>query len=129
MVLLFGHGLWFVDRIDKSLIKPNQCRYYVIPFCDDPTDNYRDIGLAIDENILISMGMEGTPCGFDSSFPTLEEMASCKRITVSHKTDRDPSTVHFNVSLVEKENRYTFHAVLQVGDFSNPSICDISLEH
>ena len=62
-------------------------------------------------------------------FPTLEDMASCKRITVSHETDWDPSTVNFNVSPVEKDNRYVVHAVSQFEEFSNPSICDIGLEH
>ena len=63
------------------------------------------------------MGMEGTICGFDSRCPTLEEMASCKRITVSHETEYVPSTVHFNVSSVDKENSYMVHAVSQFEDF------------
>ena len=62
-------------------------------------------------------------------FPTLEDMASCKRITVSHETDWDPSKVHINVSLVEKENRYTVHRVSQFEYFSNTYICDIVLKH
>ena len=103
--------------------------FFGIPVCDDPTDTYRDLGLSIDDDVLIQMGMEGTTCGFDSRCPTLGDMASFKRITVSHETGWDTSTVHFNVSSVEKENRYTVHAVLQFDDFSNPYICDIALEH
>ena len=75
------------------------------------------------------MDMEGTTCGFDSFFPTLGEMASCKQITVSYETDWDPSTVHFNVSSLEKYNSYMVHTVSHIEDFSNPSICDIALEH
>ena len=60
--------------------------FFGIPVCDDPTDTYRDLGLSIDDNVLIQMGMEGTTCGFDSRCPTLEDMASFKRITVSHET-------------------------------------------
>ena len=54
-------------------------------------------------------------------------MECCKHITVSYETDRDLSTVHFNVSLAEKENRYMVHAVSKFEDFSNYSICDIEL--
>ena len=125
MVLISGQGLWFVYRMYKSLINPNQCRNYGIPVCNNPTDKYLELRLAIDDNLFILMGMDGTTCGFDSGCPTLEDMDSCKQITVSHETDCDPSTVHFNVSSVEKENRYTVHDVLQFKDFYNSSICDI----
>ena len=64
--------------MEKIPINPNQCRHYNIPFCDDPTDNYRDIGLLIDDNLFIPIGMEGTICGFDLYCPTLEEMEYCK---------------------------------------------------
>ena len=75
------------------------------------------------------MSMEGTKCGFDSRCTTLEEMAFCKQSKLLHKTDWDPSTVYFNVSLTEKDNMYTVHFVSQFEDFSYPSIYDIALEH
>ena len=86
--------------------------FFGIPVCDDPTDNYRDLGLSIYDKLFITMCMEGSTCGFDSRCPTMEDMESFKRITVSHETDWDTLTVHFNVSSVEKENRYTVHDVL-----------------
>ena len=64
VVLIFVQGLWFGDRINKSIINPNQFRHYSIPVFNDPTDNYRDLGLPIDDNLFIPMGMEGTTCGF-----------------------------------------------------------------
>ena len=57
VVLIFGQGLWFGDRMYKSLINPNQRINYSIPVCDDPTDNYRDLRLLIDENLFILIGM------------------------------------------------------------------------
>jgi len=44
IILKFGQGLWFGDRLNHSLINPNQCRSYGISVCDDPTDQNRDIG-------------------------------------------------------------------------------------
>jgi len=78
VILVFGQGLWFGERVDKSLINPNQCRHYGIPVCNDPTDKCSELGLAIDDNLFIPMDMDGTTCGFDSRCPTLEEMQSCK---------------------------------------------------
>ena len=43
--LLFGQGLWFGNRMDKSLINPYQCRAYGIPICADPTDMNRRLGI------------------------------------------------------------------------------------
>ena len=115
--------------MDKSLINPNQFIHYGIPVCDDPADKYRYIGLAVDDNLFILMYIDGTTCGFDSSCPNLDEMTSCKWIKASHEADWDPLTVNFNVSLMEKENRYAVHAVSKFEDFSNYSICDIVFEH
>ena len=95
----------------KCLINPNQCRHYDILICEDLTDRYCELGLSIDDNLFIPMDMEGTTCGIDSRSPNLEEMESCKRIIVSHETEWDPLRLHFNVSLVEKENRYVVHDV------------------
>ena len=75
------------------------------------------MGLEIDDSLFILMGMDGTVRGFDSRFPDLEYIASCKRITVSCETDWYPSMVHFNVSSAEKENMYTVHAVSQFEEF------------
>ena len=115
--------------MDNNLINPNQYRHYGISVFDDPTDKYRELGLAIDYNLFILMYIDGTTCGFDSNCPTLEDMDYYKRIEVSHETDWDPLTVHLNVSSVDKENRYIVHAVLQFEYFYNFSICDIALEH
>ena len=71
VVILFGQVLWFGDRMDKSLINPNQCRHYGIQVCDNLTDNHRDIGLLIDDNLFIPMNTAGNTCGIDLPCPTL----------------------------------------------------------
>ena len=38
VILEFGKGLWFGNRMHKSLINPNQFRRFGIQICDDPTD-------------------------------------------------------------------------------------------
>ena len=86
VVLILGQGLWFGDTMEKILINPNQRRCYGIPVCDYSIDKYRDLGLAMDEKLFTPIGMEGTTCDFDSRCLTLEDMESCKRITVYHET-------------------------------------------
>ena len=43
VVLEFGLGLWFENKIEKSLIKPNQCQKFGIKICNDPTDTHRNL--------------------------------------------------------------------------------------
>jgi len=45
IILVFGQGLWFGSRMNKSLINPNQCRAHGVSLCDDPTDRNRDLGM------------------------------------------------------------------------------------
>ena len=49
VLLIFGQGLWFGDRMKKSLINPYQCRSFGVGVCDDPTDPVRDLGFYHDD--------------------------------------------------------------------------------
>ena len=40
VILIFGQGLWFGYSMYKTLINPNQFRYYGIPMCNGPSDNH-----------------------------------------------------------------------------------------
>ena len=77
VILIFGQGLWFGNRMEKSLINPYQCRSYGVALCDDPTDPNRDLGLEADENTFIPLEMVGSTCGFVTRYPTTEELENC----------------------------------------------------
>ena len=42
-ILEFEQGLWFGNRMEKSLINPNQCQKFGIQICDDPTNTHRKL--------------------------------------------------------------------------------------
>ena len=50
MILIFGQGLWFGNRMEKTLINPNQCRDFGILICDDPTDQHMPLGTEANAN-------------------------------------------------------------------------------
>ena len=58
-ILVFVQGLFFVDRMDRSLINPNQCRSYDILLCDDATDPHRPLGFQTN-TLNIPLFVEGT---------------------------------------------------------------------
>ena len=45
VILEFGQGLWVGNRMEKSLIKPNQCRKFGIQICDEPNDPHMKLGI------------------------------------------------------------------------------------
>ena len=72
IILIFGQGLWFFNRMEKILIDPNQCRDFGIPICDDPTDQHRPLGVEADFNTHIPMLIVGSTCAFITWYPTDE---------------------------------------------------------
>ena len=95
IILRFGQGLWFGNRMDKSLLNPNQCRFFGIPICDDPTDPYRQIGINAPDDMFIPFEMRGTTCGFTTRCPSDEELSSCRTFTLSNEQTWDPTDVDF----------------------------------
>ena len=57
VILEFGQGLWFGNRMEKSLINPNQCREFGIQICDNPTDPHRNLVIEASEELFIPMTM------------------------------------------------------------------------
>ena len=118
VILVFGQGLWFGNRMEKSLINPYQCRSYGISLCDDPTDEYRSLGIAADNITFVPLEMTGSTCGFITRYPTDEELESCRHITLSDEHDWDPSKDHFQVSSMQAKQFTT--------NLSSRSICTVS---
>lgn len=96
VILIFGQGLWFGKQMDKTLINPNQCRHFGVEICDDPMDPYRKLGITIDEDTFIPLGMEGSTCGFVTRCPSLDEMDTCRHFYLSDEEIWDPHTVCFD---------------------------------
>ena len=74
VILDFGKGLWFGNRMETSLINPNQCRKFGIKICDDPTDPHRKLGIETSEDLVTPMKTEGSNCGLATDPTTDEEI-------------------------------------------------------
>ena len=57
VIIDFGQGLWFVNRMEKLLIKPNQCRKFGIQICNEPINPHRRMGIEVSEDLFIPMKM------------------------------------------------------------------------
>ena len=98
-VLVFGRGLWFGSRMERSLINIKQCRYYGISVCDNPMDGHQSLGIETEEG-FISMGMKGTTFTFTTWCPTDDGYQQCHQILLSDKGNWDPYANIFHISYI-----------------------------
>jgi hypothetical protein len=78
IILYFNQVLWYGDKLNHSLINPNQLRHRGIPVCDDTTDRIDLYG-----ELFIPFEMKGTMIHLDSRVPTKWEMQNCCIIVVT----------------------------------------------
>ena len=69
IILEFGQGLWFGERMKHSLINPNQCRSFGIRVYDDPIDGNRKLCVELSDDYVVPFTMRGTTCNFQSRSP------------------------------------------------------------
>jgi hypothetical protein len=105
-ILVFGQGLWFGERMNKSLINPNQCRAFGTSVCDDPTDPHRSLGFHTEET-TIPLRMDGSIALTSTRCPTHEELDTCRHIHLSDESNWDPSHVTYGIHAMKEEQRST----------------------
>jgi hypothetical protein len=96
ILLRMGQCLDFHDRMQKTLLNPNQIRHHGLQLCDDPTDPNRALGIHLDGSTFLPLSMNGTICGVMTWLPTNEELQSCRVFTISEEQDWDPTRVQFS---------------------------------
>ena len=105
-ILVFGQGLWFGDRMDRSLINPNQCRSYGILLCNDPKDPQRTLGFQTN-TLNIPLFAEVKIATMSTHCPSLEELDSCQYIYLSDQEIWDPLNMNFKIMLMEEDSRHS----------------------
>jgi hypothetical protein len=93
IILHFNQVLWYGDKLNQSLINPNQLRHRGIPVCDDITDQNRRFGIDLYGELFIPFEMKGTTIYFDSRVPTKWKMQNCRIIVVTDDSSWDPANV------------------------------------
>mmetsp|Transcript_14474 Transcript_14474/g.27238 ORF Transcript_14474/g.27238 Transcript_14474/m.27238 type:complete len:168 (-) Transcript_14474:1387-1890(-) len=105
VILHLGQCLDFHDKMNKTLLNPNQFRAFGISICDDPTDEQRPLGIQLDSNTHLPLYMNGSICSLMTLSPTNEELESCRIFDISDLNDWDPTNVVFASN--NNNNRYS----------------------
>ena len=120
-IAVFGQGLDFTDKMDKSLINPNQCRSFGVQCVDDPTDPTRRLGFYSDDTYL-PLRMEGTNCLANAFCPSDQELQQYPWVYMSDEIVWDPSNVNYpNISATsrtidEELAVHDGHPILSISD-------------
>ena len=116
VILDFGPGLQFGNRMEKSQINPNQCRNFWIQKCNDLTDPHRNLVIQASEELFIPMAMEGSTFGIVMHPPTYNEFHECQNIILSDEFDWDQSNNLLEISSMEQKYKSSsiFHQCINI---------------
>ena len=114
--MYFGQGFWFGNRMEKSLINPNQRRKFGIQICNYPTDPHRKLEIEASEDLFIPMKTEGSTCGIITHPRTDNELHECQNIPLSYEFDWNPSENLFEMPSMEEEYKTSsnFHRYINI---------------
>jgi len=97
-ILVVHQGLWFGDKLNKSLLNPNQLRFHGVSVSDDPTDDSRAFGLTTihgEPNVHVPFYMDGTIAAFETRCPSDEEVEELPQIEITGEDSWDPTSTLF----------------------------------
>jgi len=115
-ILVINEALWFGDRLENSLINPNQLRFGGTIVNDNPFDPQIPISIQTDD-VDIPLELAGTTIFFDSSTPTPTELDNCPHIHLTCDSEWDPHTVRLAaVRSVEAEALRVSEALFDAND-------------
>jgi len=99
-VLVFHEALYFGDKLDHTLICPNQLRAYGIIVDDTPrqfnSGSRHSIMVPEEDDLKIPLEMNGVVSYFPSHKPSADELVNCQRIVLSSDISWDPNDLAFD---------------------------------
>ena len=117
-LLIINEGLFYGNKLDHTLINPNQIRHYQIEYWDNPYDKEHDLEIHIPGILSIPMFQLGTKLQFQTRSPTayeLNNISSEFRIQLTSAKEWNPETVLLS-SLNTNKNDTPFHRINENGD-------------
>ena len=92
-ILVFHESLYYGDKLDHTLINPNQVRSYGIPFWDNPFDSERSLSIDVNDDLHIPLRTIGTKVAFRTRVPTAYELEKNDHIHMTSAQPWNPTNV------------------------------------
>ena len=94
-IFVFNEAIWMGDKMDHTLVNPNQLRSYGITVQDNPFSD-SPIFISTEGNeFVLPLSCRGTILSAKTRTPTERELQTCEHIVMSSPHDWDPQNVRF----------------------------------
>jgi hypothetical protein len=96
---------YYGNKLDHTLINPNQLRAYGISLWDNPFDPIHSLAIEVNPTLNIPLRAYGTKVGFCTHVPTAAELRTCEHIQMTSVHPWNPSEVVLAQATVQGGNR------------------------
>ena len=117
-ILILNEVIWMGDKMDHTLVNPNQLRAYGLNVQDNPFSD-SPIFISTEGNeFVLPLSSKGTILGVTTRTPTDNELQTCPHVSLSSEYEWDPQNVRFPKAsrTVEEEVSRTIGAVRTQGE-------------
>ena len=124
-LLVFHEFLWMGDKLDHTLVNPNQVRAYSVSIQDNPFDT-KPLSIAADD-VSVKLYLEGTIICGDTQTPTESELGQLPRLILTSPHAWDPHNVCFpsySGQLSDSTPIESSHSILAVDTLLQHTIYD-----
>ena len=124
-LLIFHESLWMGDKLDHTLVNPNQLRAYDVSIQDNPFDT-KPLSITTDD-ASVELYSEGTIICGDTRTPTESELSQFPRLILTSPHDWDPHNVCFPSCNGQSSNSVSIefnHSILAVDTLLQHTIYD-----
>ena len=104
LILIVNEALWYGDRLDHSLLNPNQLRHYGCVVHDNPYDFHNPLSIVYGSNILVELDTQGTLIYAQSRTPTDYELEHCPHHIITSDNIWNPHSVQLSVLATDADH-------------------------
>ena len=124
-LLIFHESLWMGNRLDNTLVNPNQLRAYDVSIQDNPFDA-KQLCITTDDT-SVELYSEGTIICGDTWTPTEAKLSELPRLILTSPHDWDPHNICFPSCNSQSSNSVSIesnHSILAVDTLLQHTIYD-----
>jgi hypothetical protein len=113
VILVLNEAIWMADKLEHTLINPNQLRAFGLTVQDNPFSAAPIYIATEDKEDIVPLTCTGTILMASTRTPTNKELSTCRHIVLSSEYAWDPQNVQFPKSTrtVEEEISRTIGSV------------------
>ena len=93
-IIIINEALFYGNKLDHSLINPNQVRFNGVGFWDNPYDDMHELSIELyEKDVTIPMHFNGTKLVFESTVPSEQELNVLPHLILTSSNPWDPGDV------------------------------------